>query len=161
MKPASRSTCGEAQLSDREDPAAQRPPKVGGVLETALYVDDLARAATFYDELFGFPQLFENHALVAYDVAGQSVLLLFRRGGSAEEQRLPSGSIPGHDASGPIHIAFSIASDEVSAWEKRLAQRDVAIEGRVSWPRGGTSLYFRDPDDHLLELATPGLWATY
>jgi catechol 2,3-dioxygenase-like lactoylglutathione lyase family enzyme len=31
----------------------------------------------------------------------------------------------------------------------------------MEWPRGGTSLYFRDPDGHLVELATPGLWSIY
>ena len=36
-----------------------------------------------------------------------------------------------------------------------------AIEGRTVWSRGGHSIYFRDPDGHLVELATPGLWATY
>ena len=43
-------------------------------------------------------------------------------------------------------------------WEARLGEFDVAIEGRTNWPRGGISIYFRDPDGHLLELATPGLW---
>ncbi|MDF2970539.1 MAG: glyoxalase, partial [Microvirga sp.] len=42
-----------------------------------------------------------------------------------------------------------------------LGERKIPIESRVTWPRGGTSLYFRDPDGHVLELATPGLWATY
>ena len=37
----------------------------------------------------------------------------------------------------------------------------VAIEGRNDWSRGGRSIYFRDPDRHLLELATPGLWSVY
>jgi len=37
----------------------------------------------------------------------------------------------------------------------------LAIEGRTDWSRGGHSIYFRDPDGHLLELATPGLWAIY
>jgi catechol 2,3-dioxygenase-like lactoylglutathione lyase family enzyme len=37
----------------------------------------------------------------------------------------------------------------------------VSIEGEMKWPRGGTSLYFRDPDGHLVELATPGLWSIY
>jgi len=35
------------------------------------------------------------------------------------------------------------------------------VEGRVDWPAGGKSVYFRDPDGHMLELATPGLWRIY
>jgi catechol 2,3-dioxygenase-like lactoylglutathione lyase family enzyme len=27
--------------------------------------------------------------------------------------------------------------------------------------RGGQSIYFRDPDDLLVELATPGIWEAY
>jgi catechol 2,3-dioxygenase-like lactoylglutathione lyase family enzyme len=37
----------------------------------------------------------------------------------------------------------------------------VEIISRMSWPRGGESLYFRDPDNHVLELATPGIWPIY
>ena len=40
----------------------------------------------------------------------------------------------------------------------RLGEREIAISGEYRWPRGGTSLYFRDPDGALVELATPGLW---
>ena len=48
-----------------------------------------------------------------------------------------------------MHIAFSIAADELAAWEARLNDAGVAIEGRTNWPRGGESIYFRDPDGHL------------
>jgi catechol 2,3-dioxygenase-like lactoylglutathione lyase family enzyme len=58
-------------------------------------------------------------------------------------------------------MAFAIDADALAEWEKRLAEHGVAIEGRTTWRRGGISIYFRDPDRHLLELATPGLWATY
>jgi catechol 2,3-dioxygenase-like lactoylglutathione lyase family enzyme len=58
-------------------------------------------------------------------------------------------------------MAFSIAADALAEWEARLSEAGVAIESRVKWPRGGESIYFRDPDGHVLELATPGLWPGY
>jgi catechol 2,3-dioxygenase-like lactoylglutathione lyase family enzyme len=99
--------------------------------------------------------------LCAYDVGSRGVLLLFLRGRSFETVQLPGGTIPPHDGDGPVHIAFSIAANELAAWEQRLKAEDIAIEGRTKWPRRGESIYFRDPDGHLLELATPGLWPGY
>jgi catechol 2,3-dioxygenase-like lactoylglutathione lyase family enzyme len=138
-----------------------RMPKLNAVLETALYVDDLARAKEFYEEGLGLPLLLSNQRMCAFDVGGQSVLLLFRRGGSNEHMPTPGGTIPPHDGQGPLHIGFAISADELAAWEDRLLERGIAVESRITWSRGGTSLYFRDPDGHLLELLTPGLWATY
>jgi catechol 2,3-dioxygenase-like lactoylglutathione lyase family enzyme len=136
-------------------------PKLAGVLETVLYVDDVARAAAFYEGLLALDALFEDARMRAYDVGGRGVLLLFLRGATLKPVETPGGAIPPHDGSGPAHVAFSIAADEYDAWERRLADAGVAIESRVSWPRGGRSLYFRDPDGHALELATPGLWRGY
>jgi catechol 2,3-dioxygenase-like lactoylglutathione lyase family enzyme len=131
------------------------------VLETSLYVDDLDRAARFYEDVLGLKALTSDKRFLAYDVGGKSVLLLFRRGFTLETVHMPGGTIPPHDGHGPIHAAFAIGADALTDWEERLAAHGVAIEGRTKWTRGGTSIYFRDPDGHLLELATPGLWATY
>jgi catechol 2,3-dioxygenase-like lactoylglutathione lyase family enzyme len=131
------------------------------VLETSLYVDDLERAARFYEQVLGLSTLTSDSRFRAYDVGGKSVLLLFRRGFTLETVRMPGGTIPPHDGHGPLHIAFAIGADELAPWEARLGEHGVAIEGRTKWSRGGESIYFRDPDGHLLELATPGLWATY
>jgi catechol-2,3-dioxygenase len=51
--------------------------RVGGILETALHVTDLVRSAEFYRRFFGFETLLANERLVALDVAGRNVLLLF------------------------------------------------------------------------------------
>jgi catechol 2,3-dioxygenase-like lactoylglutathione lyase family enzyme len=89
------------------------------------------------------------------------VLLLFQRGTSGQPISIPGGTIPPHDGRGTEHLGFQIATDNLHAWENWLARRQVAIESRVTWERGGTSLYFRDPDGHLLELLTPGVWEVY
>ena len=83
------------------------------------------------------------------------------RRASNHEMRLPGGMIPPHDSSGRIHVGFSVDRDQLPAWEECLEAAGVEIIGRVAWPRGGESIYFRDPDDHLLELLTPGVWTIY
>jgi catechol 2,3-dioxygenase-like lactoylglutathione lyase family enzyme len=136
-------------------------PKLEGVIETALYVDDLDRARAFYHDTLGLPLMSADNRFLAFDVAGRSVLLLFHRGGTLETVHLPGGTIPPHDGHGPLHMAFSVSADELPKWEVRLAEQGIAIEARTAWPRGGHSIYFRDPDNHLLELVTPGVWAIY
>jgi len=135
--------------------------KVTGVLETSLYVDDVPRAAEFYHRLFGFDKLQGDNRFCALNVVGKQVLLLFKKGGTREPVLLPGGVLPPHDGSGTTHLAFSIPTEDFVRWETRLAEHGVTIESRVSWPLGGRSIYFRDPDGHLLELITPGCWATY
>jgi catechol 2,3-dioxygenase-like lactoylglutathione lyase family enzyme len=136
-------------------------PRITGVLETCVHVRDIARSAHFYEALFGFRRLAFDERFCAFDVAGRDVLLLFRQGGSLEPVTLPGGVIPPHDGSGHLHFAFGVPLEDLGAWEDRLAEAGVKIESRVKWPRGGESLYFRDPDDHLVELATPGIWPIY
>jgi len=136
-------------------------PALSGVLETALYVDDLPRAREFYAGVLGLRAMSGDDRLVAFAVAPAQVLLLFRHGATGKRVELPSGAIPGHDGHGPVHFAFAIAADALPRWEAWLAHCGVAIEARNAWPRGGHSLYFRDPDQHLVELATPGLWENY
>ncbi len=136
-------------------------PKLSGVLETALYTDDLGRARAFYEEVLGLTALTSDARFLAFDVGGRNVLLVFTRGSTLETLHLPGGTIPPHDGNGQLHVAFAIAAAELPAWEQRLGEHKVAIEGRTDWPRGGKSIYFRDPDGHLLELVTPGVWAIY
>ena len=103
--------------------------------------------------------MFTDARLTAYPVGGRSALLIFRRGAATETAHLPGGTIPPHDGAGPIHCAFAIAAERAArlgeaprrARRRRRGSHGVALVGSIS-------IYFRDPDGHLLELATPGLW---
>ena len=136
-------------------------PVVGGILETSLYVDDITRSQAFYQRVFGFELLFADDRLCALNVADRQVLLLFRKGASTEPILTAGGTIPPSDGDGCLHVAFSIDTAALPAWEEWLSAQGVAIISTVEWDRGGASLYFSDPDGHLGELATPGIWATY
>lgn len=134
-------------------------PKLLHILETALYVDDLGRAAAFYEDVMGLRVLHGDDRLRAYNVNDRSVLLLFIRGGTLEPVQTGGGLIPPHDGSGALHIAFAVSHLELPEWRAHLEDRGVEIESTSDWKRGGHSFYFRDPDGNLLEIAaTPGLW---
>jgi len=136
-------------------------PKVTGILETGLDVDDLGRSVDFYHRILGFEIIERSERLCAFSVAGRDVLILFQREESAKAVEIAGGKIPPHGSTGPIHFAFAIDPGELPQWEKLLAANAIPIESRVHWERGGTSIYFRDRDQHLLELATPGIWSIY
>jgi catechol 2,3-dioxygenase-like lactoylglutathione lyase family enzyme len=130
------------------------------MLETALYCDNLSRTAAFYQTLLEATPMLSGDRLVALDAGDATVLLLFQRGNSGPLDTT-GGLVPGHDGTGPVHVAFAIARDELERWEARLRELGIALESRVTWERGGVSLYFRDPDNRSVELATPGIWPCY
>ena len=136
-------------------------PRLSHMLELSLYVEDLDRAQNFYARVLGLACFLRDDRMAGMGVPGGSVLLLFRRGASTSPSPTPTGDIPPHDAIGEQHLCFGMPWGELAAWEARLAAMDIVIESRIVWPRGGTSLYFRDPDGHSVEIATPGLWPNW
>ena len=131
------------------------PPKADGILESSLYVGDVPRSVRFYQETFGFTVISEfGERGCAMQAGPRQVLLLFKKGASR------TFSSP-HDGGGELHLAFAIAATELAPWESWLQERGIAIEEKRTWEEGGRSLYFRDPDRHLLELVTPGTWSVY
>ncbi len=135
-------------------------PQLNGILETALYVADLERAAAFYEQLFGFARLLDEERMIALKVSQSpcQVLLLFLKGASTEGADVPGGHIPGHDGAGRVHFAFAVQESDIEVWRQRLKGQNIEIISEVRPPQGGLSLYFRDLDGHLAELAAPRIW---
>lgn len=130
-------------------------PRSEGLLESSLYVDDVQRSVAFYEKIFGFRLISDFGGRGCAMQAGErQVLLLFKK-------RASIGMETPHDGDGELHVAFAIAASALEEWERWLAANGIAVEEKKAWERGGWSLYFRDPDRHLLEVATPGVWTIY
>lgn len=130
-------------------------PTTGGILESSLYVSDVPSSVRFYQDVFGFSVISDfGPRGCAMQAGPHQVLLLFKKGASLE-------ITSPHDGDGELHLAFAISAAELANWESWLVQKGIAVEEKCAWKLGGWSLYFRDPDRHLLELATPGVWTVY
>jgi catechol 2,3-dioxygenase-like lactoylglutathione lyase family enzyme len=128
--------------------------RLGRVFESALYVSDLERAISFYRDVLGLRVLGEvNLNRGAAFRVGQTVLLIFRA-----EETLKGGILPPHGATGSGHVAFLVEPEDLGPWRRHLTQHGVRIEKEHSFRNNPPSIYFRDPDGNLLELAVFNIW---
>ena len=136
-------------------------PPISGIVETAVYSDDLERAHRFYGDVLGLERALDSPRMMTYAVAPGQVLLVFRRGLTRDDAETSGGVVPGHHSEGPAHFAFAIDAPTYAEWKAHLQREGITITSEVTWPKGGRSLYFNDPDGNVVEMATPGLWPNY
>jgi catechol 2,3-dioxygenase-like lactoylglutathione lyase family enzyme len=123
------------------------------ILEACVYAPDLDAAERFYADVLGMEVVARVEGRHVFFRCGGRVFLVFDPAATAA-----GGAIPGHGATGPGHVCFAMAMDEVDAWRDHLRARGVTIETEYTWPGGGRSLYFRDPAGNSVELGTPSIW---
>lgn len=127
--------------------------RAGEILEACLYAADLDAAEAFYTRVMGLEVLTRVDDRHIFFRCGGRVFLVFNPARTQE-----GGMVPGHGTEGPGHVCFAMREDEVDAWRAHLAREGVEIECDFAWPRGGHSLYVRDPADNSVELGTPRIW---
>ena len=128
--------------------------KIHAIIETAIYVDDLQATEALYGTNLGLRVMGKDPGRhVFFQVGEASVLLAF-----LAETTLKGDHLPPHGATGPGHFALGIEAESFDSWRERLQGYGITIEKEVEWPRGGRSLYFRDPAGNSVELVTPGVW---
>lgn len=141
--------------------ATKAAPAIQGVVETCINVAAIPPAREFYQSVLGFELMTGDDRFCALRV-GKDVLLLFAHGECTLPAETAGGLIPPHDTScGGGHLAFAISAASLAGWRAHLHDCNITIESEVRWERGGISLYFRDLDDNLVELVTPGIWPNY
>ena len=132
---------------------------LGEVLETAVYCRDLEAVRKFYGGILGLEEYSYLPDQFVFYRLGRGMFLVFNPETSIQKnpERKPDQA-PHHGATGPGHMAFRIGHDDLTDWRQHLVESGVAIEAEFQWPSGGRSIYFRDPGDNSIELATPDVW---
>lgn len=126
------------------------------IVETCICGDDLAAMEEFYSKILNLPVIDREQDRHVFFVVGASqVLLVFKANTTLQGHHLPP-----HGTTGPGHVAFGVSQTMLDSWRQHLIQHGIAIEKEHNWPRGGQSIYFRDPAGNSIELITPGVWGT-
>ena len=134
------------------------PDAPTGVLESALYAEDLARAEAFYGGVLGMERIVAVEGRHVFFRCGEGVVLIFNPGATVEPPSNPAMPVPPHGAHGQGHLCFRASGEEIGRWVKHLEANGVAIEADFRWPNGARSIYFRDPAGNSLEFAEPQIW---
>jgi catechol 2,3-dioxygenase-like lactoylglutathione lyase family enzyme len=135
-----------------------RPSPPSGVLESALYADDLARAEAFYGGILGMEKIVAVEGRHVFFRSGNGVVLIFNPEATQEPPSNPEMPVPPHGAKGDGHLCFRATGSEIDDWVRHLSANGVEIEADFRWPNGGRSIYFRDPAGNSLEFAEPTIW---
>ena len=129
------------------------------VLEACVYAADLDAAEEFYTQVLGLERYSNVPGRHVFFRVRDGMFLIFNPERTRGEPSVVGGAIvPTHGATGPGHVAFAIPDAEIPAWRRRIESAGIVIDSEVNWPRGGRSLYFRDPAGNCIELASPKLW---
>ncbi|TPX20175.1 hypothetical protein DIZ76_016063 [Coccidioides immitis] len=157
-------------------------PPLSHILETVLYVRDVQVSAKFYTDVLQTPPFIVMDNVAGFAL-GTTTLLLFKLGGTDDDRTRPGGMIPKHGPTKPLssvlmsarpsasddlvpnlrqHFCFAVSDPgAVKLWDERLQKLGIKIRSRMDWQAGGKSVYFEDPDGHVGEIGSRGLWAHY
>lgn len=141
-------------MNEPLDPGPRRMRLLGLHHVTAICAD-IGRTTAFYRDVLGLTLVRQGHNEDDPDArhfwfgdadGSRGTLVSFMEYPALEPGRVGPGSTH--------HFAFAVASaDELAAWVSHLRGR--GVECTDVFDRGGLrSIYLRDPDGHVLEIAT-------
>ena len=132
------------------------PSPIKTIIETSIYTKNLDEMEAFYAGILNLRIVAREAGRHVFLMVGPgSLLLIFN-----PETTLHGHLFPSHGAAGPSHVALGVTAESIGAWRERLIAHGIAIEKEHAWPKGGHSIYFRDPSENSVELITPKVWGT-
>jgi catechol 2,3-dioxygenase-like lactoylglutathione lyase family enzyme len=134
------------------------PSSSFSILETVLYAHDLAAIEDFYRRVLGLEPFAVVPGRHVFYRCGNQMLLIFNPDATQKPPAPGALPVPPHGMEGPGHVCFGVTADGLAQWRAKLADLGIVIEADFEWPRGGRSIYFRDPAGNCLEFAEPRIW---
>lgn len=134
------------------------PPRPDGVLEAAIYVDDLDAAEAFYTGVIGLDVVIRHPTRHVFFRCGETIVLAFNPAETRQPPENDALPVPPHGAMGAGHICFRVRGEALEGWAAHLKRSGVEIEADFQWPNGARSIYVRDPANNSVEFAEPKLW---
>ncbi len=131
---------------------------IDGILETALYADDLDAAETFYGGVLGLEKILRAGNRHVFFRCGQGILLIFNPVETVKSPSPDALPVPPHGTTGAGHLCFRMGAEAIDRMTEKLNKAGIVIESDFRWPNGARSIYFRDPAGNSLECAEPRLW---
>ncbi len=119
-----------------------------GVNHVALTVTDLQRSRSWYERVLDWSSIFEGEGdgvRFAVGVLPGGLMIGIRQYDDGERLAFDPKRV------GLDHLAFTVPSTDLAAWEQHFADLDVTFEPVQDTPFG-LVLNFKDPDGTALEL---------
>ncbi len=127
------------------------PAPADRAMEIVLEVSDLERAARFYRETLGMPEVArwsaERPAIWVKAAPGTYLGLWKPEAGG------PGVGVQGSRGGAHVHLAFLIPEGQLDAVEARLRAAGYESAARVEFGPEKHSLFVNDPDGNVIELA--------
>lgn len=124
------------------------------IKETCIYVDDLEKIKSFYQETLKLDIIHYDEGKHLFFRVGDSVLLFFNPNDSKTKS-----SPPGHFATGKQHFAFEVPANEYDNTKEEILKKEILITDTVTWPSEAESFYFEDPAGNVIEIVPDkGMW---
>ena len=120
-----------------------------GVSAITLFVEDVAEAKGFYQEVFGLPVVFEDDDSAVFNF-GNTLINLLKT--TAARELIDPATVAGSEAGAGLQLTIEV--DDVDATCTELTARGVELlNGPLDRPWGVRTASFKDPGGHIWEIA--------